>query len=70
VTGVQTCALPIFVDGAGLPVPKARVTAVQNGAVWFAGETDERGMLIVALRGGGKVALVAERGDRYAAAEL
>jgi uncharacterized protein YfaS (alpha-2-macroglobulin family)/TolA-binding protein len=59
-----------LVDAQGLPVPKARVTAAQNGAVWYAGETDERGMLIVALRGGGKVAVVAERGDRYAAAEL
>jgi uncharacterized protein YfaS (alpha-2-macroglobulin family)/TolA-binding protein len=56
-------------DAKGLPVPKARVTVGQDGAVWYAGETDERGMLLARLRSGGKATVVAEAGDRYAAAE-
>jgi hypothetical protein len=64
--GALRCYL---VDGKGLPVPGARVTVGQDGKVRHAGETDERGMLLVSLWSGGKATIVAEADDRYAAIE-
>ncbi len=58
-----------LVDGKDQPVRGARITVGANGKVWFAGSTDERGMLLISNAGDGAVTAVAELADRVAVAE-
>jgi tetratricopeptide (TPR) repeat protein len=58
------------VDVNGKPAAGAKIATGRGGSVRLGGVADERGMLHVDVPGSGKITVVAELGDRYAAAEL